>query len=202
MQLASLFQDVRTKEAFVALAKDGVPELCRIFDQLVDYKEENNNDNSDDLLFVLKIFAMYRTEAGTDRVIAAARKRLKPDGYMWSVVLREYNSKHPHAIRLVTELSDPLPTGFLAVALLDCANALAIGGKDVNVAHPFNSDAGIKQLNAWLTSEDESEYSYAHSAAAAIPFIRKPDREQLLALALDHPRRRADGRGLGSGKGW
>ena len=180
--LTALFQDVETKEAFSVLAAQGTAELCRIFDQLADTTDEGTID---DLLFVLKILAMYRTETGTERVIRAAHKPLKPEAYMWSVILSQYEDDHPQAKRLLKELANPIPPGFLGVAFLDCANGHAIHG--TATAHPFNSADGIKRLQAFLTSRDEEQYSYAHSAAAAIPFIRKPERDQLLALALGHP---------------
>ena len=180
--LVALFQDVETKGAFGVLAKQGVPELCRIFDELVDSKDEGTID---DLLFVLKILAMYRTEAGTDRVIRAARMPLKPETYMWSIILGQYKQDHPQAKRILKEIGNPLPRGFLAVALLDCANGHAIAASET--PHPFNSTEGIKRLQAWLVARDEDQYSYAHSATASIPFIRQPERDQLLALALGHP---------------
>ena len=180
--MTALFQEVETKEAFGVLAERGIPELCRIFDELADTEK---NQPLDDLLFVLKILAMYRTEAGTERVIRAARMPLNPAAYMWSVVLRQYDKDHPCAMRVFRELAEPLPQGFLAVALLDSANNYAI---HVPCAvHPFDSAEGRQRLRAWFTSRDEDEYSYAHSAAASIPFISGPEREQLLALALDHP---------------
>ena len=134
----------------------GIPELCRIFDQLAATKDKQTVD---DLLFVLKILAMYRTEAGTDRVIRAAKMPLNPEAYMWSVILAQYKDEHPQADKMLKQLGNPLPKDFLAVALLDCATGLAIAG--VQIEHPFNSAEGIKRLRAWLASRDEDEYSYA-----------------------------------------
>ena len=180
--MTALFQEVETKAAFGILAEKGVPELCRIFDQLADTKDE---ETVDDVLFLLEVLAMYRTEAGTDRVIRAAKKPMKPEAYMWSVILSQYKDDHPQAKRLLKELGNPLPKGFLAVALLDCATDLAMDG--AKIEHPFDSAEGVKRLQAWLTSRDEDEYSYAQSAAATIPFIHGPGRNRLLATALDHP---------------
>ena len=180
--LAALFQDVETKDAHTVLLQNGIPELCRIFDERVASK---NSQDLDDALFTLKILAMYKTESGTDRVIRAARMPLKPDAYLWEVILAQYHADHPQTKRLFKELSTPLPKTFLAVALLDCANGVAIHGTEI--AHPFNSDEGIKRLQEWLTSRDKDKYSYAHSAAVSIPYIRKPERDRLLAIALDHP---------------
>jgi hypothetical protein len=53
--------------------------------------------------------------------------------------------------------------------------------------HPFDTPQGIQRLRAWLINADESEYSHAHSATAAIPFINDPNREELLGLAMEHP---------------
>lgn len=180
--LVGLFQQPETEEAFIAMGQHGIPELCRIYDQPAETRDE---DTRNDMLFLLKVLAMYRTEAGTDRVIAAARKPFCPDSYMWSVILGQYKKKHPQVSRVLKELGDPLPQGFIAVALMDTATGCAIAGEDIE--HPFNTPAGIARLRQWLTSEDEAQYSYAHSAAATLPFISRPARDELLALALDHP---------------
>jgi hypothetical protein len=180
--LTALFQDAETERAFSILMNEGVPELCRICDVLHDTENERATD---DLLFVLKILAMYRTEAGTERVIEAARKPLKPDAYMWSVILGQFDSDHPHVEKVLHALSDALPRGFLAVALLDCANGHAIAG--AGIRHPFDSPEGKRRLQAWLTSRNADRFSYAHSATASLPFISNPERDQLLALAMDHP---------------
>lgn len=180
--LAGLFQQVESEEAFEVLALEGIPELCRIFDELVDSGDEKTES---DLMFVLKILAIYQTEEGTRRVIQAARRPLNPDGFMWSVILQQYGEEHPQTDDLLRELNVPLPAGFLRVALLDCANMAARSGREGD--HPFDSWTGTQQLEAWLTSTDESEFSYAVSAAAALPFISPPERDQLLAVALDHP---------------
>ena len=180
--LTGLFQDVASEEAFQPLRDRGIPQLCRIYDEL---SPPDGNGDVDDLMFVLKILAMYRTSAGTDRVIAAARQPLQPDDYMWSIIFEQYHDEHPHHARLLDALRTPLPSGFLAVALLDCANAYAIGGAEGH--HPFDSAAGKQKLRAWLSNADRDEFSYAHSATASLPFISNPERDQLLALAMDHP---------------
>jgi hypothetical protein len=85
---------------------------------------------------------------------------------------------------LFEELRDPLPPDFLGVSLLDCANtAQREGASD---GHPFDSPAGVIQLEQWLSDKDEDHSSYAISAAAALPFLTSPDRDRLLTLALDH----------------
>jgi len=82
-------------------------------------------------------------------------------------------------------LRDLLPPGFIGVALLDTADAGLIEGAEM--PHPFDSPEGVQRLRAWLTTADEGEYSYAHSATAAMPFLSEPGREELLGLAMKHP---------------
>src|SRR5690606_4027677 len=70
-----------------------------------------------------------------------------------------------------------------AVCYLDAANVRA---REFNSPHPFNSPDGHALLESYLRDSDPNFNSYAHSAAAALPFQDNPPRGQLLALALDH----------------
>ncbi len=179
-----LFQDVEGTEcpAFSIMVAQGIPLLVDIVESAL---QEARLYDPDDLLLSLKILAMYGTQAGTDVVLHAACLPLRPESYMWSIVLRAYTKAHPERERLFRELSDPLPTGFLAVSLLDSANAAhQEGAEDV---HPFDSPAGIRQIEQWLNDPDEDHYSYAVSSTAALAFIHHSQRDSLLAVALDHP---------------
>ncbi len=182
--LAGLFQDVEDQNdpAFAILQKRGTAELVRIADLLL---REPPPDSEDDLLFLLKVLAMYGTRDGAERIIAAARKPLEPDAYMWSVILGMFRPQHPQRALVFNALLDPLPEGFIAIAFLDAANECAREG--ALGQHPFDSPKGRERLREWLTGRDPGEYSYAHSATAALPFISRPEREELLALAMDHP---------------
>jgi hypothetical protein len=187
--LIGLFQDVEDRDcpAYEVMAEKGILLLVKITQDLLNAGEgeEENPDDEDLILFALKIMAMYGTSEGADMVLAAAQKPLNSDAYMWSVILGQYTKGHPHAQRLYESLSDPLPTGFLAMALLDAVNSAKINGADF--PHPFDSPEGYKQLESWLTDPDESHFSYAISTTAALPFIIAPARDALLALAFDHP---------------
>jgi hypothetical protein len=179
-----LFQDVRDPgcAAFPIMSKRGCSILVHILDEgMKDLKRYA----TDDLLFILKILALYCTRKGTEAVIRAARLPLEPDDYMWSVIFRLYEAGHPHSRRLFGALSRPLPTGFMAVALMDAASQLRLSGGDL--PHPYDSDEGTQRLERWLRDPEAEHFNYAHSATAALPFIDRPERDRLLALALDHP---------------
>src|SRR5262249_42819387 len=138
-----------------------------------------------DLLFALKIFARYGTEEGLDRVVDAAYSVALQDGYLWSVIFEQLGDSDPLIPGLIRRLSEPLPDGFVCIALLDWVNRLA--REKVITSHPFNTSDGISKLRTWLTNSDEDEFSFAHAAAAALPFVCDPPRSELLALAMDHP---------------
>lgn len=176
--LAGLFQDAEDAETARHLRQHALPHLVRIYDQA----REIEGFDSSDLLFLLKIFAMYQDEAGTERVIDAARRF--PAGYLWSVIFGQFDAEHPLTGKVVSALADPLPTGFCAIAYLDMVNALAIAG--ALDAHPFDSARGIELLRGWLENTEPGEESYAHSATAALPFLTEPTRSQLMTLALGH----------------
>jgi hypothetical protein len=179
--LTALFQQVDSREVFELLARDGIPYLLRFYDAGL----RGATAKADDLLFLLKIFAFYRDRQGLQRILAAARRPLEPNGYLWSVVFQAFDNEHPLRHELLEGLRAPLPAGFIGVAYLDFANQVALAGE--LEAHPFDTPAGKARLLDWLSSSNAEEFSYAHSATAALPFVGEPERDQLLALALDHP---------------
>ena len=63
-----------------------------------------------------------RSAGGSPAVLRAARQPLNPEWFMWNSVFRSYTDRHPESDRLYRELSDPLPTDYLGVSLLDGAN--------------------------------------------------------------------------------
>lgn len=180
--LTGLFQDVESAEvpAFEILCEEGIPLLLDIFHARL---RGGNEEESDDLLFILKVASMYGSREGAEALVQAARMPLKPDSYLWHPILAQY-ADHPHADFVFDALSSPLPPGFIAIALLDSANAAAIAG-DLH-HHPFDSEEGYERLRAWLTDRQPDHFSYAHSATATLPFIDNPPRDELLALAMDH----------------
>lgn len=166
--LVGLFQDVDGGDApaFRVLQEEGVPELIRIFQEL---KADPSEEIADDLLFLLKILALYGTHDGAATLVEAARIPIKPEGYMWNVALGVLADGHPQRDFVYRSLSKPIPPGFIGVSLLDSANRAAIDG-DLQ-EHPFDSDKGADRIRDWLTSGNPEEYSYAHSATAALPFL-------------------------------
>lgn len=182
--LARLFQDVPDAEcpAFDILHERGLAELCRVFEARCDEADE---EEADDLLLVLKVASMYGTEEAVGMIRQAAGRPLLPGGYMWSMVLGVFKPGHPHMERLFDAFREELPPGFIGIALLDAANAACLG--EISVRHPFDSPEGLRRLEGYLRSTKEEESSYAHSAAAALPFLEDSRRDRLLRLALDHP---------------
>ncbi|SPE60168.1 hypothetical protein SBV1_390004 [Verrucomicrobia bacterium] len=182
--LAVLFQSTGGREspAFKLLQEQGIPELLRLFDTV---NMAPTKDGTRAQLFILKILGLYGTVKGTLKIVEAARQPLIPGDYMWSAILRGFTAWHPQKDLLYNSLREPLPAGFIAVSLLDAANAVLIEGS--SMSHPFDTPEGKERLRGWLMSPDSEEFSYALSATAALPFVGNPERDSLLALALSHP---------------
>jgi hypothetical protein len=182
--LLGLFQDVESSEvpAFEVMQSQGVPLLIRVYDECI---KKPSGESEDVLLFALKVLALYGSPEGADRLISAAKRPLAPEAYMWSVILRIYSENHPQTHKVFTALSSPIPPGFIAVSLLDASNAAALAGGSMK--HPFDSPVGWETLGKWLVAEDPDNFSYAHSATAALPFINKKEQLRLLAIASKHP---------------
>lgn len=180
-ELTRLFQSVLETDAFLQLTRRGIPLLLDAYDARLRSAEEREGD----LLFALQMFARYGVEEGLDRVVAAAFNPVLSEGYLWPAIFEQLKDEDPILPKLIRRLSKPLPAGFARVAFLDWANKLV--RKGAIIKHPFNSPEGTEQLQTWLASADEDDFSFAHSATAAIPFVAAPARTQLLALAMDHP---------------
>jgi hypothetical protein len=178
--LASLFQRVENPEAHGLLASRGLPLLREAYERRLGASTRHRED----LMFLLKVFAMYPDRGGYELILSAARRGTWAEDTLWQTVFALFDHEHPYAIELVESLADPLPHGFIAIALLDCANGLALRGE--RFAHPFESEAGRALLEEYLTGSDPRWYSYAHSATAALPFLAPEARGRLMALALDH----------------
>jgi hypothetical protein len=177
-----LFQQVESAAAYDVLQSKGTPELDRIFQALSGSHDPHTHDS---LMMTLKILAMYHTKAGTQCVVDAARKPFLPKNEFWGVVLEQFDSKHPQSMEVIRQLSTPLPPGMIGVALLDTANELE--SEEDEFRHPFDTEAGVARLQSWLNSKKPEEFSYAVSAAACLPYLKRMERDALVKLALEHP---------------
>lgn len=182
--LIALFQEVEGRDcpAFLPMVELGLPILV---DLVHAGCEDDSEIDPEDVLFALKILVIYGTSEGTDAVIHAAQRSFQPDSYWWHLILQPYGDGHPETVRLFQVLGRSLPGDFLAVSLLDSANTALGGG--VAYEHPFDNGSGKRQLRRWLTDQDGEHFTYAASAATALPYISNPERDRLLAVAWDHP---------------
>ncbi len=181
--VAGLFQQVESREAYETLAGRGLPVLRRTFDRLV-AEAGKSARRRETLVFLAKIFSLYRLPEDLRRVVIAAREPALRDHPLWTMIFGVFDDDHPLRIELHDALREPLPAGFAGVAYLDLANALARSGEAT--PHPFDVPDGRRFLEDRLTDADRTKFSHAHSAAAALPFVADPPRERLLALAFDH----------------
>ncbi len=178
--IATLFPQVQTKEVYQFLHDNGIIKLIELYDKI---KSDEDIDKTT-MLFLLKIFAMYESDDGAERVIDAVKSNIESDSYMWSMIFNQYREGHMYAKKILEELKDIIPDKFAGIAFLDFVNAIAINQGIEE--HPFNSSKGYIKLKGWLSSDNEEEYSYAHSSAAALPFIDEPNRTELLNVAINH----------------
>ena len=190
-RLLAFFQSVKTKEAGNVFRDRGLPLLRKVLTDALDgpraadTEDRAAEESERTHLFLVKILAMYQQPGDASLIVKAARDPGISKGYMWSVVFDIVAERHPDAVAICEGLRDPLPDGFLGVAYLDFANALAI--KQLITRHPFDSDVGIARLVAYLGDRDPELYSYAVSATASIPFVNTSARETLMVSADQHP---------------
>lgn len=178
--LASLLQRPGTPAVQARFARDGMACLLAQYDAHLPLPGAHQQD----LLFLLKVAALYGAPGGLERTVEAARAGRWPDDTLWEVVVRQW-AAGPEGERLVAALADPLPRGFAAIALLDLANERALSGAPG--PHPFASAEGLARLEGWLRDPDPARASYAQSATTALALLEDPAaHERLLPLALAH----------------
>jgi hypothetical protein len=186
--LIGFFQNIETKETGRILKSLAIPHLIRLFDgQFRLYRQSGlSSDETDDLMVVLTLLAFYQTAEGTQRVIDAARLPLEPNAFLWKGVFENFFKGHEFSHLLCDRLRKPLPPGSIRLAYLDFCNTL---GRDGELAsHPFDTPEGHVVLERWLVKQADAEEGDPICATASLPFISNPKRDQLLALAMDHPK--------------
>lgn len=170
------------KEKPATLLKDeGIPVLVQVFDALARKEKtaEGEHPYEDNLLHLLYIFAIYEHPAGLDKIVEAAHSGFAAESYRWSSILNQFDAEKANAVPMMEALAKLMPTGFISVAFLDMANRLSFS--EAIRSHPFDTDEGKAALKDYLQGEIDS---FAHSATAALPFIK--DAEALLKLADNH----------------
>lgn len=180
--LIAFFQQAVSEEAVNTFRQDGLPLLRKLVQRTLDGDYKNKHD----VMLALKILAVYQQAEDVSVITHAARQGFESDGFLWSIILSIYSEEPDElSLQMIEALRDPLPQDFIRVAYLDAANQVAINGALQH--HPFDNDTGAEHLRHWLSSADPEQFSYAHSATAALPFISETYRNGLLALALKHP---------------
>lgn len=177
-----LMQQVESRAAYDVLRQRGLPVLREIFDQWFATTPWDDRRN-EDAMFLVKIFAMYAESEDRPRIGRAARIPELADEFLWGPIFAVYTEDHPLYQEVFQVVGNPLPQGFAGVCLLDAANTRSRNGAG---PHPFNTPDGHDRLESYLCDADADSSSYAHSAAAALPFMDDPPRGKLLALGLDH----------------
>jgi hypothetical protein len=177
----NLFTASAKEKAAAVLRDEGIPVLVTVFDALISAEKNTEGEHpyEDNLLHLLYIFASYEHAAGLDKLVEAAHAGFASNNYRWSSVLGQFDAEKANAVPMMEALAKPLPAGFISVAFLDMANNLALSG--IIQSHPFDNEEGKSALRDYLQGE---VFSYAHSATAALPFLK--DAEALLKLADDH----------------
>lgn len=181
--LLRLFHLAQGRLAYEVLYIEGRRLLIEILDSRI---EQALGSEAESLLSLLEVLAcpMYASPKGTRRIIEAVRQPFEPDSPQWFDILERFAEQHPHSKHLFASLSHPLPEGNIALALLHSSNRAAELGN--LKSHPFDSPEGHEWLREAIAVENPANSYVPCLAAAALPYISDPPRQELLAAALDH----------------
>ncbi|MBN2689465.1 MAG: hypothetical protein JXR42_02520 [Gammaproteobacteria bacterium] len=178
--LVTFFQQADSQEVFNIFVNQGLSQLRRIFTYLVNQPDSKNEINL--LMFILRLLAEYRQEEDARLIAKIARSGFQSNNHMWENILHAFTVEHPYCDIVINTLAVPLPKDFLGIVYLDVVNDLVRNG--FIKKHPFDTESGIEYLRELFLSK--TNFSYAHSAAASLPFLTSFHREGLIQLAKQH----------------
>lgn len=180
--LCSLLVNPGSAKVYRIFSEQALPLLHQIF---IRRRSDVGKKDASNLLEILTLLVAYGHLPAFPDIADASRDPKFCSNYRWVSIFNQVNKEDPDFIRLVSLMVDPIPDDFARVAFLDWANEGCINSTISD--HPFDSDAGEAALEKFLSNSDPEEFSYAVSAAVAIPFIHRSKRGSLLALSRDHP---------------
>ena len=189
--LTSCFEKCELEEsvAYKVFQDKGIPELLKAYDGIIAL---NQKEDEEDLVYALKVLVHFQSKEGASRIVEATRRPLAPDNYLWYSVFNELTKLNPIGESTLRAIRAPLPDERIAKTLLSTANNMMLA-EEID-EHPFDTPAGHKQLELWLTqpapkSEADEEDGAALDATVALAFINSKDRERLLTFALKNPKK-------------
>lgn len=144
------------------LAAKAGTDLVKLSDKLGLMAASADRDSS--LLDTLELLAWCNSKEGKQRVLKFAKANVGVDETGWYSVFDIYfDQDRDFCQRLLEELSDPLPSGYLAAAYLKMCNLMAMSQSDF--VHPFNSEQGLQRMTE-LFSDRFQCYLYQIEACA------------------------------------
>lgn len=179
-QIGSSFRKPGSQEAYAVFHELGMPLVKHRLEAALASNEEDLGDL--EAVTMVRHLVAYGHADSFPVVEKAAQDPRLNESFMWQSVFRSIDPDDEDIPKLITRLSQHLPTGFAAVSFLDWANQQRIEGKIST--HPFDHAQGIALLRGYLQDEDPERASYAVSATAALPFLS--DSAALLELASAH----------------
>ncbi|MEM7679222.1 MAG: hypothetical protein AAF449_24865, partial [Myxococcota bacterium] len=189
--LQTVMQWTEEAEASAAamIAAQGLPELIRIYDELWDQLDGEDNEHNvataGEILTVLRVMLTYRAPGTLVRLATATQHPVVQNAYLWGTVFDVLDeSEHPWRVPVTRTLQKIWPSGQAQAAFLAFANARMLDGE--LEMHPFDSAEGHACLQAWLTAADGSFGGAARAAANALAYIDPRVRPSLLKLAEAH----------------
>ncbi len=102
------------------------------------------------LLDTLELLARCGTSASNECVLKHAKSNAAIDESGWYAVFEIYlEQDREFCQRLLRELSNPLPSGYIAAAYLKMCNQLAMSQSDF--VHPFNNEQGLQRMTELIS---------------------------------------------------
>ncbi len=179
--LAAFFLQVANEEVVLAFREQGLP-LLR---ELSRRKLQETPPDSETVMFLMKVFALYADAEGLAPLLALARDPDYNEHYLWPVISETFaQDGHPLVEWIASELREPLPAGMAGIGYLDLVNELMLR-REIE-KHPYDTEPGWELLRGWLGIEDEDLSQHVGSAATALAFVHPPDRDALIEQATMH----------------
>jgi len=183
-EIAVWFRQPGSEAIYAGFYQKGMPMVHQRLKVLLDQKADENALQDERFLLLSLLFGYGYKEAFLEIQRALADPQLNRN-YSWVGTFASGNEDDPDFSNILQQLGKQLPQNFAGVAYLDCCNEMCL--EHSMVPHPFSSDAGIFRLREYGSSNNSEEFSYAKSAATALPHLSHPERDSLFPIFENHP---------------
>lgn len=179
--LSRFFSAAETDDAKVAVVQEGLTVLRWFVADAVAGKHYPEAD----ILAILRLFAVCKQKEDVQWIYKALMRQIAPNHAHWFQVFEPFRSGHPYAKPFIQGVAKHLPKSVACLAFLELCDVAYESG--LVTPHAFESEEGLQKLKKYLQPSPSRSREFARAAARTMKNLRNDYREELQAIAAEHP---------------